>query len=54
MTYGGFKKEEGEPGEQMMQLVRKYFTGELIEYAPEEDEDNNEASTEKSTEKDPV
>jgi hypothetical protein len=38
----------------MMQLVRKHFTGELIEYAPEEDEDTSEATTEKSTEKDPV
>lgn len=54
MTYGGFKKEEGEPAEQMMQLVRKHFTGELIEYAPEDDGDNSEASTEQTTEKDPV
>lgn len=52
MTYGGFKKEEGEPGEQMMQLVRKHFKGELIEYAAEEDEESNEAPKETSTEKD--
>ena len=32
MTYGGFKKEEGEPAEKLMQLVRSKFTGEIIEY----------------------
>ena len=48
MTYGGFKKEEGEPGEQMMQLVRKHFTGELIEYAPDEDEETTEPTANKT------
>lgn len=48
MTYGGFKKEEGEPGEQMMQLVRKHFTGELIEYAADEDEDSAETAEKKT------
>lgn len=54
MTYGGFKKEEGEPGEQMMQLVRKHFTGELIEYAPEEDEESSETEEKKPEEKEPA
>lgn len=33
MTYGGFKEENGQPGEQLIQRVRKNFSGELIEYA---------------------
>lgn len=33
MTYGGFKEEKGQPGEKLIQLVRKNFSGELIEYA---------------------
>ena len=35
LTYGGFLKEQGEPAEQLMQLLRERFTGELIEYASE-------------------
>ena len=34
LTYGGFKKEEGEPAEQLMRLVRSRFCGEILEYAP--------------------
>jgi hypothetical protein len=34
LTYGGFKKEAGEPAEQLMRLIRSRFSGELIEYAP--------------------
>ena len=33
MTYGGFKKEQGEPAEQLMQAIRSHFSGEIIEYA---------------------
>lgn len=33
MTYGGFKEENGQPGEKLIQLIRKNFSGELIEYA---------------------
>lgn len=32
LTYGGFKKEEGEPAEHLMQLVRSRFSGEILEY----------------------
>ncbi len=32
LTYGGFKKEAGEPAEQLMQHIRKHFSGEVIEY----------------------
>jgi hypothetical protein len=34
LTYGGFKQENQEPAERLMQLIRSRFTGELIEYAP--------------------
>jgi hypothetical protein len=33
LTYGGFKKEEGEPAECLMRVIRARFSGELIEYA---------------------
>jgi len=32
MTYGGFKKEQGEPAERLMQRIRAHFAGELVEY----------------------
>jgi hypothetical protein len=34
LTYGGFKKEQGEPAEQLMRRIRSRFTGEILEYAP--------------------
>ena len=34
LTYGGFKKENDEPAERLMRLIRSRFSGELIEYAP--------------------
>ena len=34
LTYGGFKKEEGEPAEQLMKWIRTRFSGEILEYAP--------------------
>ncbi len=34
LTYGGFKKEDGEPAERLMQLIRSRFSGEILEYAP--------------------
>jgi len=33
LTYGGFKKENGEPAERLMALIRANFSGEIIEYA---------------------
>lgn len=32
LTYGGFKKEQGEPAEQFMRQIRERFSGEVIEY----------------------
>jgi hypothetical protein len=32
LTYGGFKKENGEPAERLMQHIRSHFSGEIIEY----------------------
>jgi hypothetical protein len=34
LTYGGFKKEEGQPAEQLMRMIRARFSGEILEYAP--------------------
>jgi hypothetical protein len=33
LTYGGFKKEDGEPAEQLMRMIRSRFSGEVMEYA---------------------
>lgn len=33
LTYGGFKKENHEPAEQLMQRIRANFSGEILEYA---------------------
>ena len=32
LTYGGFKKEQGEPAEKLMQKIRENFSGEIVEY----------------------
>jgi hypothetical protein len=32
LTYGGFKAEDQEPAERLMQQIRSHFTGEIIEY----------------------
>lgn len=34
LTYGGFKKEQDEPAERLMRLIRSHFSGEILEYAP--------------------
>ena len=34
LTYGGFKNEDGEPAERLMQRIRANFSGEILEYAP--------------------
>jgi len=33
LTYGGFKADQGEPAEKLMQYLRSRFSGEIIEYA---------------------
>jgi hypothetical protein len=47
LTYGGFKKEDGEPAEKLMQLIRSRFSGEIIEYTAAAEADG-ETGTEKS------
>lgn len=42
LTYGGFKKDNGEPAEKLMQLIRSKFSGEIIEYTAVEDPDAEE------------
>lgn len=32
LTYGGFKKEQNEPAEQLMRKIRSRFSGEILEY----------------------
>ena len=38
LTYGGFKQENGEPAEKLMNIIRTNFSGEIIEYTPIEPE----------------
>lgn len=51
MVYGQFKKEDGEPAQKLFEQILANFEGELIELAPEEDEDK-EDSTSEGTEND--
>lgn len=44
LTYGGFKKEEGEPAERLMSLIRSRFSGEILEYVQLAPEDATPAS----------
>ncbi len=39
LTYGGFKKENGEPAERLLQRIRSRFSGEIIEYTSVAKED---------------
>lgn len=39
LTYGGFRKERGQPAEELMKRIRKNFSGEIIEYGEEKTED---------------
>lgn len=36
LTYGGFSQENNQPAEQLMRQIRSNFTGEIIDYAVEE------------------
>lgn len=45
LTYGGFKKENDEPAEKLMRLIRLRFTGEVIEYAPVVEGDQADADS---------
>lgn len=42
LTYGGFKKDNGEPAEKLMQKIRANFSGEIIEYTTEEETETSE------------
>ena len=46
LTYGGFKKEQGEPAEALMRRVRENFRGEIIEFVSEDAEAARPASPE--------
>lgn len=43
LTYGGFKKEPGEPAEKLMQRIRSKFSGEIIEYTAVSDDEPGKA-----------
>lgn len=40
LTYGGFKAENDQPAERLMQRVRSRFSGEILEYATVSEEDS--------------
>ncbi len=42
LTYGGFKKENGEPAERLMERIRSHFSGEIIEYTSASSEDSKD------------
>ena len=46
MVYGQFKKEEGEPAQKLYERIMANFQGELIELAPEDEEEEEDASEE--------
>lgn len=49
MVYGQFKKEDGEPAQKLYDRILANFQGELIELAPEEDEEGAGGSDEPAT-----
>lgn len=46
LTYGGFSKENGEPAERLMGLIRANFSGEIIEYTAVEQETESSQAAE--------
>jgi hypothetical protein len=46
LTYGGFKKEQEQPAEQLMERIRGNFSGEIVEYTTVTPEEAPEAPTE--------
>ena len=48
LTYGGFKKENDEPAEQLMRKIRANFSGEIIEYTTVVETPGPEAGEESS------
>jgi hypothetical protein len=52
LTYGGFNKDNGEPAEKLMALIRENFSGEIIEYATVEPESHTAQAPADEDEKD--
>ena len=46
LTYGGFKKEQEQPAEQLMTRIRDNFSGEIVEYTTVAPEEEPESPTE--------
>lgn len=51
LTYGGFKKENGQPAEQLMQKIRSKFSGEIIEFARVDEISQDDSGAETAPEK---
>jgi hypothetical protein len=50
LTYGGFKKEDGQPAEVLMERIRSKFSGEIIEFARAEEVSGEEPEPKTSPE----
>jgi hypothetical protein len=46
LTYGGFKKEQSEPAEQLMKHIQARFSGEVISYSSGESPQISESDSE--------
>ena len=52
LTYGGFKTEDDQPAERLMQTIKRHFSGEIIEFTREttaEPEESQEEAAPKQT-----
>ncbi len=45
LTYGGFKKDHGEPAESLMRQIRSRFSGEIIEYSTTPESDSKDGQS---------
>lgn len=50
LTYGGFRKEDGEPAERLMERLVANFSGELVDYV----EDGDDSAGDKPAEEEPA
>lgn len=46
LTYGGFKTEDDQPAERLMQAIKHHFSGEIIEFTRETTEETEESQEE--------
>ena len=53
LTYGGFKKENDQPAEKLMDRIRSKFSGELLEYTSILDEPDADAESDEESKPEP-